>query len=213
MHSTQILLGQVAAFIAILQAIPYIWSILMGHTRPSRVSYGIWAVILTIELASYIAVGATTTVWVLLVLTINAFIIFGLSIKYGMGGRTKFDIPCLVVAGIAIVLWLTTKNPALAVYFSTLAGFIGYLPTIKKAYLLPNTENTLSWVMYVIAATLNVCAPTSLSFVIALPPICGFVLSVVVASLLLFPRWKFMKVPREYYAAPFLSSFQYKSED
>jgi hypothetical protein len=201
-HPTQILFGQIAAVIAALQVVPYVWSILRGHTRPSRASYAIWSVIQTIELISYIAAGATTTKWALLVLTINAVIIFCLSLKYGMGGRNKFDIPCLVLAAVAIVLWVTTDNPALAVYMSTFAGFVGYLPTIKKSYLLPRTENTLSWGMYVVAATLNVAALTSLKPAIALPPLFGLGLSVVVTSLLVFPRWTFKKVPRKYYAVP-----------
>lgn len=201
MHSTQILLGQIAAVVAVLQVIPYVWSILKHHTRPSRTSYGIWAVIQTIGLISYIAAGATTTIWAFSVLTVNAFVIFGLSLKYGMGGRNRFDIPCLLVAGIAIALWVTSDNPALAVYLSTLASFIGYLPTIKKAYLLPNTENTLSWCMYVVSAALNVFALTSLAPAIVLPPLCSFIASVIMASLLIFPRWKFMKVPRKLYVA------------
>ena len=199
MHSTQIALGEIAALIDIATIIPYVWSTLKGHTRPSRASYGIWAVIQTVGLISYIAAGATTTIWALCVLTFNAFVIFGLSFKYGMGGRNKFDIPCLLLAGVAIFLWITTDNPALAVYLSTFAGFIGYLPTIKKAYLWPDTENILSWSMYVVAATLNGCALTSLRPAIALPPLCGLGLSVIVTSLLIFPHWKLMKVPRKHY--------------
>jgi hypothetical protein len=84
----------------------------------------------------------------------------------------------------------------------TAAGFIGYLPTIKKAYVWPRSENTLSWSMYVAAAALNVCALTSVKPAIALPPLLGFILSVTVASLLVFPRWKLMKLPRKYYSVP-----------
>jgi hypothetical protein len=115
-HITQTLVGQIAAVIAALQVIPYVWSILKGRTRPSRASYAIWSVVQAIEFISYISAGATTTKWALLVLTINAVIIFGLSLKYGIGGRNKFDVPCLLMAAIAILLWKTTNSPALAVY-------------------------------------------------------------------------------------------------
>ncbi len=191
--------GQVAALLAAIAVVPYVWSILKGHTRPSRASYAIWSVIQTIELVSYIAAGATTTKWVLLVLAINAIVIFGLSFKYGMGGRNKFDIPCLVLAGGAIILWVTSHNPALAVYMSMLAGFIAYLPTIKKSYLWPGSENTLSWAIFVIAAILNVCALTTIQPAIALPPLFGLGLSMTVTGLLVFPRRKFKNVPRKYY--------------
>jgi hypothetical protein len=201
-HLTQTLVGQIAAVMAVLQAIPYIYSILFGTTRPSRASYAIWSVIQTSGLISYLAAGATTTKWTSIVLTLNAIIIFTLSLKYGMGGFNKFDIPCLILAGLAIVLWATTRNPALAVYMNTLAGFIGYLPTIKKAYFLPRSESTLSWSMYMAATTINVSALTSTKLAIMLPPLCGFILSSTVAGLLLFPRLKFKNLPRRLQAVP-----------
>lgn len=181
-----------------LQVIPYVLSILRGRTRPQRASYAIWSMVETVQLISYIASGATTTKWALLVITLNSFIIFGLSLKYGMGGHSRFDILCLLLAATAIVIWQTTNNPVFAVYLTTLAGFIGYLPTIKKAYRWPLTENLLSWGMYVAAATLNVCALTSTKLVIVLPPLAGFILSIITASLLLFPGWKLANLKRTY---------------
>lgn len=188
MNLTPVLLGQISGIIAVVQVIPYIISIFWGTTRPSRASYAIWSVIQTVSAVSYIASGATDTKWTPIVLAITALIIFGISLKYGMGGFNKFDIVCLVIATIAILLWVTTSNPALAVYTSLLAGSIAYLPTIKKAYLLPNTENTLSWTLFSIAILLNVFALTTLDPVIALPPIVSLLLSGTVAVLLLFPR-------------------------
>lgn len=192
-----VLFGHIAALLAVVQAIPYIWSILRGRTRPSRTSYGIWAVMQVIGLISYVAAGATTTVWMMLVLSVTAIVIFGLSFKYGMGGFNTFDMLCLLMAGGAIALWQITNSPALAVYMSTLAGAIGYLPTIKKAYLQPHTENVLAWCIYVAATVLNVCALTSLSFTIALPPVVTACLAVTVASLLLMARTKPQRIRRK----------------
>jgi hypothetical protein len=196
MHPTQTLLGLIAALVAIAQVIPYVISILRGNTRPQRASYGIWSVIQTIGITSYIAAGATSTKWAPIVLTINSLVIFGLSLKHGMGGFNKLDIVCLGLAAAAIALWVTTDNPDLAVYMSTLAGLIAYIPTIKKAYIWPKTENTLSWCMYIVAALLNVLALTSTKLVIALPLIMSLILSVTVSSLLLFPKWKLGKFKR-----------------
>jgi hypothetical protein len=190
MNLTPALLGQISGIIAIVQAIPYIITIFWGKTRPSRASYAIWAVIQTVSATSYLASGATDTKWAPIVLAVTAIVIFGISLKYGMGGFNKFDVVCLIIATTAIVLWLTTSNPALAVYASLLAGSIAYLPTIKKAYLFPDTENTLSWTLYSIAILLNVFALTTLNPVIALSPIVSLLLSGTVAVLLLQPRNK-----------------------
>ncbi len=190
MHPTQILIGEIAAIVEVAQSIPYYVSILRGNTRPQRASYGIWLSVEAIGISSYIASGATTTKWMPLISTFNSLVIFILAFKYGMGGFNKLDIVCLILAAIAIALWILTDNPALAVYMSELAAVIGYIPTIKKSYLYPKTESTLSWCMYVVAAALNLFALTSSRLVIVVPLVATLTLSSVVAGLVLFPKWQ-----------------------
>lgn len=188
MNITPALLGQIAGILAVVQAIPYVVSILRGKTRPARASYAIWSVVQTISAVSYIASGATDTKWVPIVLTVSAIVIFVLSIKHGMGGFTKLDISCLIIATVAIILWLTTNNPTLAVYASLVASSIAFMPVIKKSYLFPDTENTLSWVLYATSVLFNVFALTSLNPAIVLPPVVSLVFSGTIAILLLLPR-------------------------
>jgi hypothetical protein len=195
-HHTQTTIGLIAAVIEVAQSIPYYISILKGRTRPQRATYGIWAAIEVIGISSYIASGATTTKWVPLISAFNSLAVFGLSFKYGMGGSSKLDIFSLSLAGSAITLWIVTGNPVLAVYMSVLAGIIGYIPTIRKTYLYPKTESTISWSMYAVGAGINIFALTTARFVIVLPLISTFILSSVVASLLLFPKWKYGKFKR-----------------
>jgi hypothetical protein len=105
-----------------------------------------------------------------------------------MGGLSKLDIGCLGIAAIAIILWVTTNDPALAVYASLVASTVAYIPIVKKSFLHPDTENTLSWTLYAIAVLLNVCALTTLDPVIALTPIISLAFSGTIAVLLLTPR-------------------------
>lgn len=182
------LIGEVAGVLAIIQVIPYIKSIFDGHTKPERTTYLIWFIVDAVTISSYIAVGARTTIWTGLVYTFTGMLIFGLSIKRGVGGFSKFDIGCFGLAILGVVLWATTKDALLALYYSTIVSKIGYLPTIKKAYFYPETENTLSWVMTAITGMLNLFALTTLQFSIALPPISGAITPTIVAGLLLFPQ-------------------------
>ena len=184
MHDIQALLGQVAAFLAIIQIIPYIRSILRGETKPSRTSYAIWLAVELVLVTSYFSVGATTTKWMYVIIFLNSLVLFLLSLKYGMKGFHKVDLVSIVFAVAAIVAWVSTDNPTLAVYLCTAASFFGYIPTERKSYSFPRTENKLSWGLYVFAAFLNVCALTTLSPEIALPPIVSFVMSGLVFLLL-----------------------------
>jgi hypothetical protein len=181
------LLGQVAGVMALVQVIPYVVSIGRGHTKPERTTYFIWLILNIVTTTSYIAVGARTTIWTEIAYSFTAFLIFGLSIKHGMGGFSTFDIVCFLLAMTGIGVWLSTRDVLLTFYFSTFVSFIAYLPTIKKAYFLPETENTLSWVMTTCTAVVNVCALTTLKPSIALPPIIGIFTAGTVTYLLLFP--------------------------
>lgn len=188
------LIGSIAGIVAFVSIIPYIASILRGHTKPSRSAYAIWVVIEILTAASYIAAGARSTMWVSLAISLSAIIVFFLSFKYGMGGASKLDLWCLGLAAGAIICWLTTKNPVIALCMGVLAGKIGYIPVIKKSYLYPETENSLSWVMIAVASFLNICALTSLKFEIAIVPIASFIVQAIVVFLLVFPRQRFALV-------------------
>lgn len=150
-------------------------------------TYFIWFIVDTLSIASYIAVGARTTIWVGLVYVITGLSIFLLSFKYGMGGYSKLDIACLLLALIGVSIWVTTSSALLALCFSTFASKIGYLPTIKKAYFFPETENTLSWTMTSLTSVLNIFALTTMAPAIAVPPVLGAVGPTIVAYFLLFP--------------------------
>jgi hypothetical protein len=150
-------------------------------------TYFIWLIVDTLSILSYIAVGARTTIWVGIVYVLTGLTIFLLSFKYGMGGFSKLDTACLLLAAIGMVIWITTDSALLALCFSTFAAKVGYLPTIKKAYFYPETENTLSWTITAMTGTLNIFALTTFSPAIAIPPILGAIFPAMVAYFLLFP--------------------------
>lgn len=185
MNSAQI--GALAGAIALVSVIPYIVSILRGNTKPERTSYLIWFIVDAVGILSYISVGATTTIWTGLVSTLMGLLVLLLSIKHGMGGFSKFDLTCLALALFGIFIWVSTNDALLALYFVTFVKIIGYLPTIKKSYFLPKTENTLSWTLVASASILNLFALTSLQPRLVAPILCSAVLQSLVAYLLLFP--------------------------
>ncbi|HEX7633440.1 MAG TPA: hypothetical protein VF401_03895 [Candidatus Saccharimonadales bacterium] len=189
------LIGEIAGALALLQIIPYVVSILRGHTKPERMSYFLWLIVDTMGVASYVAVGAHTTVWVQFAFVFTGGLVFLMSIKYGIGGFSHFDLFCFAVAIAGGVLWFVSDNALMALYFTKFVGFIGYLPTIKKVYFLPQTENTLSWGGAALSSNLNIFALNTTSFPILLPVIDAALLQTFVTLLLLFPRARFTGNP------------------
>ena len=86
----------------------------------------------------------------LLVGTIFVFLIFLLSLKYGTKNITKSDTIILIVALLAIVVWIKMKNPLLAVFMVSAIDFIGYIPSFRKTFQEPWTETVSSWMIFAI---------------------------------------------------------------
>lgn len=181
-------IGYIAGLLALTQLIPYLVSIFRGKTKPERATYAIWSTVNIVILLSYIASGATTTIWVAMAYTVSQLLVFGLSFKYGVGGFNKFDIACLLLAFVGIAIWVTTSDPSLALYFCILVKFIGLLPTLVKVYYKPGTESTTAWVMCASASTLNILALTSLAPQISSLPIYALLADGAIAFFVLFPK-------------------------
>lgn len=182
------LIGGIAGALAFLQIFPYIISIIRGHTRPERATYAIWSFVNIIIVASYVASGAQTTIWVGVAYAVSQILVFGLSFKYGVGGFNKFDIVCLFLALVGAVIWISTSNPLLALYFCIFVKAIGLMPTLRKVYYRPDTENTVSWVMCASASALNMFALVSFAPNIAILPIYSLIGDGSVALMVLFPN-------------------------
>ena len=178
------LIGQLAGVLVLASLVPYLVSIWKGETKPARMTYFIKAVIGVITIASYIGSGARTSIWTGLMFALTAIIIFGLSIKRGMGGASKLDLVCLGLAVVVIVLWLTTKNAMLALCCSLLVKAVASVPQVRKVYLHPKTENKLSWNIAFTADVLNLFALTSLAPQISLFPLFEVISSGVIVWLL-----------------------------
>lgn len=164
-------IGYVAGVLAVAQAAPYVASIVRGQTKPSRAANAIWSIANCVEMTSYISAGARTTIWFGLATTLTGLIILALSVTRGMGGYSALDLVCLAVSGLAIGLWITTRDPLTALYLGCSTVALGYVPVLKKASLAPSTENFTSWRMCFAAALLNLAALASVDPQVALPPL------------------------------------------
>lgn len=183
-------IGLIAGFISLVSFFPYLMSTLKGHTKPQRATFAIWSAIDVVMVLSYFASGARETVWMLSVFTLCQICVFLLSLRYGMGGLDKLDLLCLAGAAIGIAAWILTKNSATALGISMFVEFLGLLPLIKKVYLYPQTENTLSWMLAWLAAFVNLFALTSFQPIILSYPIYLFLSEGAIAVLLLTPKMR-----------------------
>lgn len=190
MLASSLFIGRLAGAIAALAFVPYIISILHGHTKPNRATWAIWSMAGIILASSYYAAGARDTIWVTISYAVFYCFVFLLSLKYGVGGYAKFDLACLAGATVGLGLWMSTNDPVVTVYIMSGVNLLGILPTLKKVHKDPDSENKLAWSMDVTAAALNLFAISGIALHIWVYPISSFIGNLAVVLLLYIPKIK-----------------------
>ncbi len=147
-----------SSLLAFISPLVYAKAILKGQAKPHRTTRFVLLIITSLATASLFAQHDTVAIWLAGVSALQAVLLFGLSIKHGMGGWGKTDILCLLIALAGIVIWQTTKEPSLALYASIAADFTGMVPAIIKTYKYPHTEIWTFFLLDVFAAIFSLLA-------------------------------------------------------
>lgn len=181
-------IGIIAGFLSLIGFIPYIVTILQGKTQPNKATWSIWAIVGIILCTSYHLSGAIHTIWVPLALAIGHVFTAILAFVYGKGGFNQFEKICLLGTGISLALWWHYNSPLIALSINITIDFLGALPTIRKSYHEPETENLLTWTIFLLAHTLNLFAIKQWSFSVSAYPAYLFLSVATVVLLLLRPK-------------------------
>lgn len=147
-----------SSLLALISPLIYAKAILKGRAKPHRTTRLVLLLITSLATASLFAQHDTVAVWLAGVSSLQAVLLFALSIRHGMGGWAKTDVVCLVVALSGIVLWRTTQEPSLALYASIAADFTGMVPAIIKTLKYPDTEIWSFFLLDVFAAIFSLLA-------------------------------------------------------
>ncbi|MFE4104813.1 hypothetical protein [Almyronema epifaneia] len=203
MANWQLALGFVAGGIYFLGFVPYLVTIYQGKTRPNRASWWIWSVVGWILVLSYESSAAESinSLWVPAAAAACHLIIALVSLKYGEGGWSRFDRACLLAAGVSLLLWWRFDAPLIALFTNLAIDFSGALPTIRKTYLRPDTEEGLPWFLFWLASLLNLFAIERFSLELFAYPFYLFCIPSIVLFLLISAKfnWRPSQPPQEKY--------------
>lgn len=126
---------------------PYLVDIVHGETRPNKVSFVLWTMTTCIAaVATHEEKGWSfpTIALCMAVLSMTSITILAFA-GYGYAKRQKTDIVALVLGIVAIVGWLVSGEPMVAIAFSIGADICATVPTIEKAWKEPFTEHAGAW--------------------------------------------------------------------
>lgn len=143
--------------ISIIGSAKYIYETLRGRTKPNRISWGIWAFAPLISVGAALSAGAD--MWATSRIFLAGFIpllvfLASFANRQSYWKLTKFDFICGALSILAIIAWLAVDMPVLAVLLAAIGDGFAALPTIRKAWLYPETESGLVFFASLIATLL-----------------------------------------------------------
>ena len=139
---------------------PYVRSILRGDTKPHVLSWIIWSIVTFTVCFAQLSDGAGIGAWPIgLSALITSYVALLSWMKSSDLSITPLDWACLLVALMAVPIWLVTSNPLWAVLILTVIDLVGFGPTVRKAYSRPHEERI--W-FFALGALRNVLAIAAL---------------------------------------------------
>src|SRR5579872_2011874 len=146
MHTFLAIAGSIVNFLA---CVNYVRAILKGEAAPNRVTWFLWALVPLIAGVAQLRAGVGISTLVVLSVGAGPACVVLASFVRGTGSWQlgPFDYICGACALAALALWAVTGEPVTAIVLSVLGDFAAALPTVRKAWLAPETENRPAYVI------------------------------------------------------------------
>ncbi len=137
-----------SAIISIAGSYAYLRDTIKGKTQPNRVTWSMWA--FAPLLGTIVAISANADMWATVRTFLAGFlpliIFFGSFFnKKSYWKLTFFDLACGATSLVAIFVWLIISSPKMAILLLVIADGFAALPTLRKAWLKPETETKITY--------------------------------------------------------------------
>lgn len=124
--STNNIFALISFLIIIAVTIPYMVDIVKGRAQPARAARAMFLLLIVVTLAQQYSLESGLAMTVTLAETISSILLFGLAIKYGVGGFSRSDKACYALLVISLITWALTRNALLALHVSIIADTVAY---------------------------------------------------------------------------------------
>lgn len=188
MDKMKLIFSIVSIVIAIISYIPYFKDIFKNKTKPHLFSWFIFSITTGIIFALQTKGGAGVGGWITLILAFIFFAIFVLSFKYGTKDVKVIDIVFLILAILAIPIWLIADQPIISVVLLTTIDMLGFAPTIRKSWHSPYSETLSMYVITLIRYILVFPSLEKYNTLTLLFPVVWFIANVILVIVLINRR-------------------------
>jgi hypothetical protein len=146
-----------AAAITLIGISAYAIETLRGRTQPNLVTWTLWTIVPLITFFGQLSkdVGLSSLYALAYALGPLFVVIASFANKKAYWHLTLFDYLCGAISLLALLLWYTTGDGLLAIILSITADFVAGLPTLRKGFRHPGSENTVAYIAGIFSATIT----------------------------------------------------------
>jgi len=190
----------ISIFIRLISGGQYIRGMLRGKARPNPFTWFLWGVTPLIALAAQLPHGFNGQSLMLLALGVSPLLIGGIaSVRWGIRAYlTPFTLACTGIALAGILLWRITTLPELAIIFGIVADIFATLPTLHKAYLNPESEYPLPYLLSICSMVVALLTISDWSFTVYAFPLYMLCINITLFFFALLPLRAMVKRIDEY---------------
>lgn len=152
--------------------VPYVWSIIRGHTRPHLFSWIIWTLLPAIAFVAQVGEGGGIGSIVVGCAALQSLCIVGFAVLKGERQIARSDVITFVAALAVIPVWYMTANAMLAVMLITLIDTLGFYPTFRKSWSKPDQEYLPTYAIVALSFLVSIFALEDLNVTTVFYPAC-----------------------------------------
>ena len=193
MISYKILISILAVILTFVGYVPYFRDIIKKKTSPHIFTWFIWTLTGFIGYGLQVTGGGGVGTWALLMASICCFAVFLLSLRVGKKDITTLDIAFLILALVALFLWVVVKQPVASVILITIVDLLGFAPTIRKSWDKPYSETLFTYELCFIRHGLSVFALERFNILTVLYPVTWSLANLFFVIILVLRRRKVVK--------------------
>lgn len=130
----------VASLLAIAGNVPYLHDVLKKKITPHPYTWLVWSIVSAITFFGLFAKGAGIGALPVAVAEVFTIIIFLFSLRNGFSHIDKTDHYYLVAALLGLIPWMLTNDPTISVIVAVSIDLIAFMPTIRKTWHKPQSE-------------------------------------------------------------------------
>lgn len=185
----QELLGGFAVLLGIIGYVFYIRGIVQGKVKPHAFTWFVWGLLTAIAFFAQDTEGGGAGAWVTGVTALFSFAFATVGLRASSRIYiAKTDWIFFVTALLSIPIWYFSGNPLWSVILITVIDFIAFIPTIRKAYYNPDTENGWTYALSGTKFVVSLAALESFTWTTALYPASLVVANLVFVTMLILRR-------------------------